>query len=402
MRHAEVHHLHISDFDLPISERKLMTIRVLTREEDLEAIKRDWLHLAEFHCNHGIHQTFNWVMAGYKLLGKGKKPYIIVLRNYDERILAIAPLIIGSEKYRGINLNKVSFIKNDQSPCNDFILHPECKEQSMKMIMDHLLTFKDWELVELNQVEKNGITGSTLKKIMKNYRYCSCEKINRQSPYLELDRDWEKFWGKKSRRFKKSLKHKINRLGDRFAVEKIKVIDSRSPELETILNISQKSWKKKIGADLSTRCDDWKFYEEICDLYGPGGNVHVWILTIEGIPTAFEFHIEYKGIVYPIKADYDEDFRQLSPGSVLEFEIMKRSFHDDRLQAYHSCGHSYDYLLNWTKTVKDHRNYEFFAPRFKTIMLYWFEYELMKKLRKSNFYRFYKNSVQRGNSDEQL
>ncbi len=390
MNQAEVQILNVPDVQIVESDRKLMTIRVVVGLDGMDEIRNEWMNLTKLQGNRGIHQAFGWVRAAYETLSRGDKPYIVVLRTDRGKIVAIAPLALGYGKYRGITIRKLGFVRNDQSPCNDFILHPGFEKDAMFVLLEHLNTFMDWEMVDLHQVDIDGHTGKAIKSLMERFPYCSYEKKNRQSPYLVFEKGWNEFWGGKSRRLKKSINNKLNRLGMDYQVEKRRISDATAQELAEIVRISQKSWKRRIGAELAVCSDNWKFYTEICNHFGPEGCIHVWILRIEGIPVAFEFHVEYGGVQYPIKADYDDDFKKLSPGSILEYEIIRRSFNDPGLSAYHSCAHSYDYLLKWTQTIRDHRNYEFFAPKIKTIILYKFEYELMKLVRKSRLYRWYK------------
>ena len=76
------------------------------------------------------------------------------------------------------------------------------------------------------------------------------------------------------------------------------------------------------------------------------------------------------------------EYKDLSPGSVLEYHIISRLFLEKNIHEYHSCGHTYDYLLNWTDKTRDYINYEIFKDSFYMHLQYLFEYKLLMKLRK--------------------
>lgn len=365
-----------------------MELKVLTKLEELCAIQEDWSILLQHSSNKGVYLCYEWCWASYKIFHPKDQLYVLIITNDQGQLSGVAPLVISSGMYRGIKINKIGFLRNDQNPANDFILYQGLEETCLKIFLNHLCRFTCWEFIDLHMVDIDGPTGVLLQRVLLE---TSCEfgtKSNRQSPFISIDISWEDFWENRSQRFRKTMRNKLNRAKktEDLVVEKIPLTCGNSPEFDDMLRISANSWKQKIGTDLTGRKDNREFIKSICGLLGSKGFIYVWFLKINQVAVAYEFHIEYENVVYPIRADYDENYKELSPGSILEFEIIRSLFFMDKVLEYHSCGHTYEYLLHWTNRVKDHQTFEVFKKNFKMAILYNFEYRTMVKLRKIPMY----------------
>jgi len=183
-----------------------------------------------------------------------------------------------------------------------------------------------------------------------------------QTPFILIDSSWEDYYAARSVKFRKVMRNKINRVKRQgsFNIEKI----SEKKELEKVLpvlfKISAKSWKSKENLPLSYKEKETAFYKNFTEVGGENGWIDVWLLKINGKPAAFEYHLRYEKKIYSIRADYDEEYRDLSPGSFLEYNIMKSLFENSQIKEFDFCGESYQYTLNWTNTIKSHTTFVIF------------------------------------------
>lgn len=367
-----------------------MKLKILTKREDLQELQACWLDLMQRSSNKAVYLCYEWCLSSYEIFHANDQIYVLILIDDKGQLLGIAPLVITTAMYRGVKVRKIGFVNNNQNPANDFILHEGLEAVCIELFLSHLAGFTSWELVDLQKIWVDGLTGTCLKKLLPETGYVFGTKENIQSPYIRIDREWDEFWKIKSQRFRKTLRNKLNRAMklEGLVIERILIENGNIPELEHLLKISANSWKHEIGNDLSSREDNWKFYNKICDRLGPKGNICIWFLKLNNIPVAFEFHIQYNSVVYPIRADFDERYRDISPGSILEYEIMKNLFTDNVVAEYNSCGHTYDYLMNWTDATRNHCNFEMFGKSVKMKMLYDYEYNLLTSLKRTKLYDF--------------
>jgi len=373
---------------------KIMKLNILTRTTDLEAIEPGWGNLLRQPGNNKIQHRFDWFMAGYRSFHSRDQLYVLTVMDGGGNLSGVAPFVITTGAYRGLKVKKIGFAKNDQNPANDFILAEGKEEDCLKLFLDHLTCFLEWELVDLQKLNEAG-TGHILRKMLSERGHSFGTKENIQSPYIRTVMGWEDFWESKSPRFRKAMRNKINRAmkHENLTIERIAVTSAGAPELEDMLRVSANSWKHEIGNDLLTREDNWKFYKEICDVIGPKGLIYIWLLRLDGIPVAFEFHVQYNNVVYPIRADYDKYHKNISPGSILEHGILKELFSANDVLEYNTCGHTYEYLMNWTNITRKHVNFEAFKKSIKMMMLYNLEYRILAWFRHTYLYRYFKRAM---------
>ena len=151
--------------------------------------------------------------------------------------------------------------------------------------------------------------------------------------------------------------------------------------MRDIVAVSARSWKADVGTDLVSSRDSRDFVHNVVERFGARDDVHLWIAYDGVTPVAYELHIVYRGRIYPIRADFDERYRRLSPGSVVEYAALKGMFEGDYADVYFSCAGDYRYLRHWTDERVQFCDIEVFSSSLKSYALFWFEYRVMPLVR---------------------
>jgi CelD/BcsL family acetyltransferase involved in cellulose biosynthesis len=111
--------------------------------------------------------------------------------------------------------------------------------------------------------------------------------------------------------------------------------------------ISKKSWKHKEGVSISQQQGTRKFIYALTDLAAQQGWLLIWILRVNGIPVAMEYDLKYKGKVYALRSDFDDSYSQYSPGTYLQYKILKYLSEEKYCEYSFGPGLS-SYKLHWT------------------------------------------------------
>ena len=119
---------------------------------------------------------------------------------------------------------------------------------------------------------------------------------------------------------------------------------------------------------------------------GEKGMVELWLMRHGEGAIAFEYHLKCEGTAYPIRADFDEDYRHLSPGSVLEYQILKSLFEDPEVHGYNSCGDTYQYLMNWATQTREYVDFQIFNSRTYSRNLFLLESRMVPAVKKARDY----------------
>lgn len=361
-----------------------MKVNVITTLRELDSLKESWNGLLNNSNNNVVHLTHEWIMSWWESFQQSNDLHIVIISDTDNKIVAIAPLMVTDCSYRGIHINKICFLANGHSPSIDFIIRKDRIAEGIQAILHYLERFSEWEMIEFQKLDAAGNTFTFIVSNLEESKYPYGFKDDIESPLIVIDSDWESFLQKRSPKFRKVLRNKINRANKKgdLSIERVSITGSREPVLREMLEVSRNSWKRQMGTDLTGNPNSNAFYMKLCDRLGPQGIITLWLLRKGTKAIAFEFHLNYNNVVYPIRADYDESFQSLSPGSVLEFNILKTLFDEAKVKEYNSCGCPYDYLLKWTDNTIKHVKFEIFSKDFRSYGLHALEYNILPLLRK--------------------
>lgn len=151
--------------------------------------------------------------------------------------------------------------------------------------------------------------------------------------------------------------------------------------LPIIFDISKQSWKAGLKQSIADITEYSALLHYFTDEASKKGWINIWLLKDSDEYIAYEYHLNYNEKLYPIGADFDERFRRLSPGSILEYHIIKSLFEDPQVTQYNTCAHNYKYLRNWTDIIEPHVDIEIFNSKALPLFLYSLEYKLLPRLR---------------------
>jgi CelD/BcsL family acetyltransferase involved in cellulose biosynthesis len=370
---------------------KSMQIKVIDNFQDFLNLENSWNRLFEKSSEHRVYLTFDWFRCWWEAFGGDKQLFILTIAE-DDDIILISPLCITEDKIRGFKIKKLSSIANGVSPSWDFI-GAHSNGTPLGLLVEKIFSQKDfWDVVEFQKINKSSMTYNLLSKILEKRDYGIMESI--KSPQIEVNGTWDDFLSKRSVRFRKALRNKINRAeksGD-LNIVKVNKKEDLKEALQDVFLVSSRSWKETQRTSITSSVKAETFYRKATDLMGNKEWVEIWTLKKGDLPIAFEYHIKYKDIVYPIRADYDETYRDLSPGSLLEYTILKDIFTNKTQKVYDSCGHTYKYLLNWSTKLNEYYNFYVFNPNIKSHFLSELEFKLIPFLRKIGIRKYWKQN----------
>ena len=363
-----------------------MKLKIISTYEEFLNLKSIWNKtLTRSSCEH-VCLTFEWFKAWWKAFGKGKK-LLIILVSVEEEIIGIAPLMIYRCNFRGIPIRELGFIQNDNSLCSDFLLSGS-RGEALDMILEYLWSVKDsWDVIRLHNIPSDSLTSSMLQENFKKNRIKFALREGLNSPYLSIQSDWKTYFESRSKKFHKVLRNKINRLsrlGD-FKFNEFKGAAGLPEILRTIFQISRKSWKGRSGKDICASPENKEFFELLSDSFSQEGGLNIWVLEVGARAIAYEYHLVYKTKCYGLRSDFDEEFREYSPGSVLDSNIVKSMF-GSGISEYDLGGTKDTYKMNWTNKVHQHVRFYVFKEDLLGFLLYSLEFRIvnvLKQLKKS-------------------
>lgn len=359
-----------------------MEIKAITKFEDFLCLEDTWNNLLEKSQNDIVFLRHEWFKSWWLGFGEGKQLFILVIWE-EEDVVGIAPLMRYDSRFRGMRVKEIGFIQNDNSPRSDFIIIRE-RQKILSCIFEYLKQRQaEWDILRLVNIPTESPVTEILPDISARLKMNCGVKKGLHSPFVKVESDWEMFLQSKSAKFRKVLRNKVNRvkrLGD-FTIEKIEDISCRPDILPDVYDISQYSWKGKCQGGILATQERKRFFDELSLVAGKKGWLNIWVLRINNIGNiAYEYHLCYRDKVYALRGDFKEEYREYTPGSVLEYYIIEKAFSNGIIE-YDLCGSDYEYKMNWANNIREHNIMEIFSSSPYSKMLYRLEYKIFHLLR---------------------
>ena len=359
-----------------------MDIEVITEYNDFIALEEEWNTLLEKCPNENVFLTHDWFRCWWEAFSSEKSLFVILVKDTG-KIIAIAPLMISEGKHRGLPVRKLTFMKDDNAAHADFIV-PERKNESISLIIDYLQTHKKlWDIAVLENIIDEFDTYSVLQSELKEKSMSFYINKAQNSPYISISSDWDTYYADKSSKFRKTLRNMVNRvkrLGE-YSIEEYTTQKNLDNILEEIYKISAKSWKGKIQSDISKSTENKNFFSKLSETAAKKGWLSIWLLKVDKKAIVMEYHLNYKKKVYALRSDFDESYNKYSPGSVINYEIIKKYFEKD-ITEYDMCGDAYDYKMKWGCETRKHSVLYIFNSNIYSHMIYIMEEKIIGLLRK--------------------
>jgi len=351
-----------------------MHLTTITQPQQFLGLHDEWNLLLSSQDSCPLSLTHEWVSAWWNEFNKNRQLNILCIHE-NNKLLAIAPFYKEKTTYRGIPIQRLHLLVDGHSPYSDIIYDYTLSDKKISKILSLLIEENQGELMVFAKLPKVSTTYNLLTKPIYPEQYNIIRKQSLKTPIIRISGEWDDFFNKRSRKFHKSINNKLNRFKKEpdFTIECPFITSCNSPVLKEIVEISTKSWKASTKSDLKSDIDGKEFLFDLVKAFGPSKQIQIWIIRKNLIPVAYEFHVIFDQIVYPIRADYDENYKKYSPGSILEYTALKYLFEEKKVTKYYSCADDYWYLNNWTNESKEHYTVEVFSSNIKAHSLYFFE-----------------------------
>jgi len=310
------------------------------------------------------------------------------------RLVGIAPLMLLTEKIGNIRpfaVRQIRFIENSEAPHTDFIIK-DTRIDALQVIFNYLESIKrKWDIIILNNIPKESLLFSEDLNLHKSALRLKVQKIINY-PILKPQNEWETYFSSRSKRVRGAVRHSRNKIkkAGTIGIENITSVSNGNSILQKIWEIGQNSWKNTLNAGIASSEKRQKFFSDLTNIAEKNGWLNLWLLSKDQIPVAFEYHLKYKNKIYGLCSEFNQNYRNYSPGFVLDAHIVEKMFNNG-VQEY-DMGPTEDfYKMRWTDTVRKHKILYIFNSTFLSKLLYLFELNFLNHLSQLRLFIMLKN-----------
>lgn len=182
-------------------------------------------------------------------------------------------------------------------------------------------------------------------------------------------------WKKRLRRYRRKMDKDYEAT---FEIARLPV--DLEAELSEGFALEAGGWKGTAGTAIVSQPETEAFYREIAAAFHDRGELRLSRIALDGKAVAFSFCIEHGGRLYSLKAGYDESFRKIVPGLVMQLSIVESCFERD-IEAYELLGEETEWKEKLATSTLSHSNLRAYRRRPVGIARYAYRAALRPQLR---------------------
>jgi CelD/BcsL family acetyltransferase involved in cellulose biosynthesis len=335
-----------------------MPVSIITDKEEFAGLRQRWDRFVESRmagnpfCRHFWFENYRQAFFAYAAL------YTIVVEEQGE-IEAIFPAVATRRRLGGIPLKELRLIAGDHSHVNRLLVSDSGHEQTARLL--ERAQRDGFDLIYLEDLPDYAPENEWIEAYCRDRRLTLVRRVIRESPYIPTTGTFDDYRKTRSKKFRELLNNRVNRMNrvGGYEIREFTRVEDLPFLIEDLKTISLESWQHKSGSGLFSRPETAHFYERLLKDSLASGYGKVTVLYFENKPAASEIHLLHGKTEYCLKAEFAEREDNLSPGGVLDLELVKRAFSSD-IERYDLLGYPDRYKMRWTdKTTICYRYFLF-------------------------------------------
>ncbi len=336
-----------------------MKLEVVQDQGRFVAIETDWDDMTALVLDGHPFFSHFWFANYYRDFFAGRPLFVVAVRDDGGRLVGLFPGVLGRRRLAGIPLKEARLIAGEHSHVNRIIVEPG-RDDVIEIMLDRLRE-EGVDLVYIEDIPETSPDGDWWREYCRSRRLPLVVRQVRSSPFIPTSGSFDDYRKILSKKFRELLNNRLNRINRAGGFE-IRTFADRTevdPALADLEAIAAKSWQGDEGSGLFSRPDTDRFYRELIRHAMENGYGAVSVLYFDNKPAAFEFHVMHGATEYCLKAEYSKEFDKVSPGAVLDLELVKRAFDSDT-EVYDLLGYADQYKLRWTNSCTRYVRYYIF------------------------------------------
>lgn len=331
---------------------------IISDEDGFQALANDWNRLASLTNADSVFFRHEWSDASWQWLKQEGCELCIVCVRRDGNLIGLCPLVRRRITLAGIRMRKLSSLAVPDNQEFSLLADPQDVECVAAALFSALRNGTvQWDLLDFEKLPCELPSTKALLNAASESRYAIQETLRHANPGIDLRGGWDAYYGRRSRRLKKGNNLVRNRLERDGKVVEIQCIDSSNDDLDlqsllrVLEDISARSWKSVTGLTLDNP-GPGAFLARLSELASRNAWLLVWLLLIDQKPVAMEYQLEFNSVVSGLRADFDDEYSDSSPGTLLNWRIIEQLFGRDA--SYYALGPgSNAYKARWVEESRE-------------------------------------------------
>jgi hypothetical protein len=358
-----------------------LRVRRIDEARDFMALAPLWSRLTNDGKQPSPFLSYDWFWCCWHGVWPRCRPEILVIEE-GETLVAIIPLMRWKERLHGLPVRCVGFLEYPNTPMADLLTIAE-HSLVIEMLLDHLASRSDWDMVCLQKLSKSSPTLKALEGILPGRFAWHCAG-DLFPPYLIIEGAWKSFYDAlrpSVRSHYEKIQEELDCAGE-LRLEEHHVVDPSGPFFQEAIDLlyqgSQREWGVANG--MVPRLPE--FCSELTRRASKNAWLSLWLLRLNGHVIAMEYQLQADGKVQVLWVADDPEYRQFLPGSVLQLAALQALFERGCIHEYSLGPGVKEARLPWHTGTHEMVHLKFYRPGLYPRLLYRLETAVLLRAQK--------------------
>jgi CelD/BcsL family acetyltransferase involved in cellulose biosynthesis len=331
-------------------------IEIIEAWEDLHSLKREWNGLLRRSRADTIFLTKEWADVWTEVSPSNIRPFVIIVRSVDGRLVGIAPFYRGNFRLLKVfPLHSLRIVGDYASGAEypDWIVDQEMEKEVYQVIAEALKVSKDrWDIIWMPNI--SGWSGA-LERLMTGSRKAGLTSRVRTMAfaYLDLSGNINDYLKSFSKNMKQQVDRQIKKILKREGVEVVRCEKEEDlPEfLEALFDLHSKRWQEKgqMGT-FKKKPSELKFYNEFARRAINNGWLWLMGLRDKGEFKAMQIGYVYNNVFHQLQEGFDPEYLP-GVGNVLRIKVME-ALMQQGITGYDFLGEMTEHKRKWSAQAR--------------------------------------------------
>ncbi len=337
---------------MDVHSQALLSVSIIDKEQEFLGLAEGWNSLVK-KIDGSVFFRHEWFGAAWAWRKDNSSLFVLTAQKGND-LVGILPLIHIHNKGQFPRLRSLEFLAVPDTQVCDLIVSPENRKMVADTFCEELHTRrKEWDRLSFRYLDEATSAIREIKAGLEARRYPCNLKTQGPNLFIKLDTSWDAYYSTRTRSLKKANNLAANRLKKTGQIAIHWISRENSDEsviqsaLEQAIDISRRSWKQGTGNSLD-QPGPRAFISTLTAHAARNGWLSLWLLSIDEKILAMEYQLLDAGKVYALRADFDADCEEISPGSHLMRTLLETLF-GRGLQRYYMGPGENAYKTRWTE-----------------------------------------------------
>ena len=348
----------------PARTEPALILRMVDSEADFASLHVEWNRLVE-RVGGPVFLRHEWFSAAWAWQRIDGAALWILCAYAGDQLVGVLPLMRPPGSHSATRL--LQFLSVPDAQWCDLLIEPELGSTVARALASRLVQQStSWDVLRLEHLAIRSQAARWFAPALNEQGVAARVDTVNFNLFVDLESGWPEYQASLSRSIKKTRNLAANRLG-RLGTASVQRLTAATIDahglgrcVDEIVKLSSNSWKQGTGTSLD-RPGPQAFIRALTETAFAQDWLSVWFLRIGDVPVAMEYQLQWGGHIHALRADFDDSFKAVSPGTYLNFKMLEALFGSGHSRYFMGPGNN-PYKSRWSEASEPVQTLTSYSP----------------------------------------